>query len=93
MMGALVYTILADGKPIVTLEASGREAAELCREEWFRADLCALSSNGEALCSIGSKLQARPAIEEERIRYQEASKEAEASDDLLLVYLVELDDS
>ena len=36
----LVYTILADGKPIVVLEASGREAAELCREEWF-APTCA----------------------------------------------------
>ena len=46
----LVYTILADGKPIVVLEASGQEAAELCREEWFRADLCRLASNGEALC-------------------------------------------
>ena len=43
--GALIYTILVDGKPVVPLEARGREAAELCREEWFRFDLCALSSN------------------------------------------------
>ena len=64
--GALIYTILVDGKPVVALEAKGREAAELCREEWFRADLCALSSNGEPICGIGSKLQARPAIEEEK---------------------------
>jgi hypothetical protein len=35
----LVYTILVDGKPIVTLEASGREATEFCKEEWFRAEL------------------------------------------------------
>jgi hypothetical protein len=60
--GALIYTILVDGKPVVALEARGREAAELCREEWFRSDLCALSSNGEPLCGIGSKLQARPAL-------------------------------
>lgn len=91
VLPALIYTILVDGKPIVALEAKGREAAELCREEWFRADLCALSSNGEPICGIGSKLQARPAIEEERIRYQEASKEAEVSDEILFVYLVELD--
>jgi hypothetical protein len=39
-------------------------------------ELCALSSNGEPLCRIGSKLQARIAVEEERIRYQEASKES-----------------
>jgi hypothetical protein len=88
---ALIYTILVDGKPVVALEARGREAAELCREEWFRSDLCALSSNGEAVCGIGSKLQARRAIEEERISYQEASKEAAASDEILFVYLVELD--
>ena len=50
---ALTYTILVDGKPVVALEARGREAAELCREEWFRSDLCALSSNGEAVCGIG----------------------------------------
>jgi hypothetical protein len=46
----LVYTILVDGKPIVTLEASSREAAELCKEEWFRAELSALDSNGEPIC-------------------------------------------
>lgn len=91
VLPALIYTILVDGKPIVALEAKGREAAELCREEWFRADLCALSSNGEPICGIGSKLQAMPAIEEERIRYQEPSKEAEVSDEILFVYLVELD--
>ena len=39
----LVYTILVDGKPIVTLEASSQEAAELCKEEWFRAELSALN--------------------------------------------------
>jgi hypothetical protein len=62
----LIYTILVDGRPVVALEATGREAVELCREEWFRTELCALSSNGEPLCRIGSKLQARVAVEEER---------------------------
>ena len=82
----LIYTILVDGQPVVTLEAKGREAAELCREEWFRADLCALSSNGEPLCKTGSKLQARVAGEVERVKYREGSNEAKASDDLLFVY-------
>jgi hypothetical protein len=57
----LVYTILVDGKPNVTLEASSREAAELCKEEWFRAELSALNSNGEPICGT-RKLQARTAI-------------------------------
>jgi hypothetical protein len=36
----LIYTILVDGRPVVALEATGREAVELCREEWFRTELC-----------------------------------------------------
>ena len=51
----LIYTILVDGNPVVALEANAREAAELCREEWFRADLCTLSSDGKPLCGLGSK--------------------------------------
>jgi len=85
----LVYTILVDGKPIVTLEAS-REAAELCKEECFRAELSALNSNGEPICGTG-KPQARTAIKEEIAKYRQGSKEAEDSDDLLFVYLIDLD--
>jgi hypothetical protein len=85
----LVYTILVDGKPIVTLEAS-REAAEFCKEEWFRAELSALNSNGEPICGTG-KLQARTTIKEEIAKYRQGSKEAEDSDDLLFVYLIDLD--
>ena len=87
----LIYTILVDGNPVVALEANAREAAELCREEWFRADLSTLSSDGKPLCGLGSKLQARPATEDERSEYAEGSKEADASDDILFVYLVHLD--
>ena len=86
----LVYTILVDGKPIVTLEASSREAAEFCKEEWFRAELSALNSNGEQICGTG-KLQARTAIKEEIAKYRQGSKEAEDTDDLLFVYLIDLD--
>jgi hypothetical protein len=87
----LVYTILVDGKPIVAFEANGREAAELCKEEWFRAELSALNSSGEPICGTGSKLQARTAIEKEMAEYRQGSKEAEDSDDLMFVYLIDLD--
>jgi hypothetical protein len=40
---------------------------------------------------MGSNLQARVAIDEERARYQEALKDAEASDEILFVYLIDLD--
>ena len=88
----LIFTIEADGKPTVAFEARQlREAAELSKEEWLRDDLNALSSNGVPLCGMGSKLRARIANEPERLAYREAAQSAKASDDILLVYLVELD--
>jgi hypothetical protein len=86
----LVFTIEVDGKPTVTFEARQlREAAELCQEEWMRADL----NTGVPLCGIGSKLRARMANEVERTAYQEAAQQAAPTDDILLAYLVELDGS
>ena len=88
----LIYTIEVDGKPTVAFEARQlREAAELSKEEWLRADLNSLSSNGVPLCGIGSKLKVRIANEPEREIYREAVAGAKASDDLMLIYLVELD--
>ena len=63
----LIFTIDVDGKPTVTFEAEQlREAAELCKEEWLRADLNTLSSDGAPLCGIGSTMKARIASESER---------------------------
>ncbi len=88
----LIFTIEVDGRPTVSFEARQlREASELCQEEWFRSDLNALTSNGEPVCRIGAKLKARIANESERAKYREASQEVEASDDIVMVYLVELD--
>jgi hypothetical protein len=90
----LVFTIEVDGKPTVTFEARQlREAAELCQEDWLRADLNTLSSNGVPLCGIGSKLRARMANELERTVYQKAAQQVAPTDDVLLAYLVELDGS
>ena len=88
----LIFTIEVDGVPTVAFEARQlREAAELCKEDWLRDDLNALSSNGVPLCGIGSKLRARIANEPERLAYREAANGAQLSDDILLAYLVELD--
>ena len=43
------------------------------------------------LCGIDSKLKTRIANESEREIYREAVKEAGASDEIVLAYLVELD--
>ena len=88
----LIFTIDVDGRPTVSFEARQlREASELCKEEWFRSDLNALTSNGEPVCKLGAKLKARIADEGERAKYREASQEVGASDDIVMVYLVELD--
>jgi hypothetical protein len=88
----LIFTIDIDGKPIVVFEAKQlREAAQLCTEEWLRADLNELTSNGVPLCGIGSKISARMASESERATYQEAAVEATASDDIVFAYLLEID--
>jgi hypothetical protein len=88
----LIFTIDVDGKPTVAFEARNlREAHELSREEWFRADLSVLSSNGVPLCQIASKVKARMANAPELALYREAAGATTASDDILLVYLVDLD--
>lgn len=87
----LIYAILADNKPVVALAANGREAGELCKEEWFREELSALKSKGEPLYGAGIKLRARPAVAEELVKYEEASKNAQVTDEIQFVYLVELD--
>jgi hypothetical protein len=88
----LIFTIEVDGKPMVAFEAGQlRKAVELSKEEWLREDLNALSSNGVPLCRIESKLKARLANEAEREIYRGAVKEAGASDEIVLAYLVELD--
>jgi hypothetical protein len=88
----VIFTIEVDGKPAVAFEARQlREAAELSKEAWFRADLNSVISNGVPLCAVGSKLKARIANEAEREIYRAVAEVTEASDDILFVYLVELD--
>jgi hypothetical protein len=88
-----VFAIEIDGKPTIAFEAKNlREASELCKEDWLRADLGDLKSNGAPLCSPTAKLRVRLADEMEIRIYRTAHEEVdEASDDLVLAYLVELD--
>jgi hypothetical protein len=88
----LIFTIEVDGRPTVSFEARQlREAAELCQEEWFRSDLNALTSNGEPVCKLTAKLKARIANEAERTKYRARPQEGEVTDDILMVYLIDLD--
>ena len=88
---ALIYTILADDKPVAALEASGPEVRELLREQWFLHELSALKVDGEPICQAGTRLRTRPAIEEEWAKYDRACSADDDTEDMVFVYLVELD--
>lgn len=89
----LIYTIEVDGIPTVAFEARQlREASELCKEEWLRSDLASLNSRGSPLYNSASTLKARIANDAERTTYGEMAKQAGVSDDIILAYLVDIDE-
>jgi hypothetical protein len=90
----IVFAMEIDGRPTLAFAAKNtREASELCKEDWLRADLSVLTSNGIPLCTAAAKLTVRRATVSETQVYRDADREAQAADDLLLAYLVELDGS
>ena len=88
---SLIYTILADDKPVAALESSGSEARELLKERWFLQELTALKVDGEPIYKPGTRLRARPATEEEWTIYDQEAKTAEPGEEILFVKLVDLD--
>ena len=88
---ALIYTILADDKPVAALEASGSEARELLREQWFLHELSTLKVDGEPIYKAETRLRARPATEDEWAIYDHECNTADDADEVLFVYLVDLD--
>jgi hypothetical protein len=88
---SLIYTILADDKPVAAIEASAHEARELLKERWFLTELAGLKVNGEPIYKPVTRLRARPATEDEWAIYDQECKAAEDADEILFVYLVDLD--
>src|ERR1700687_14436 len=85
------FALDVDAKPTLTFEARNtREAQQLCKEPWLRADLNSLKSNGVLLCDDTAKFSVRPATDEEAGIFRDGSAETKPSDDMTLVYLVEL---
>ncbi|MCK1362937.1 hypothetical protein IVB47_00405 [Bradyrhizobium sp. 62] len=86
-----VFTMDVEGKATFAFEAKNfREAFELCKEDWVRDDLSAITSNGLPLCSSTAKLTVRRADEAEIAIYRKAAIQAQ-TEDLVLAYLVNLD--
>jgi hypothetical protein len=89
---ARAFTLEVDGRPTLIFEARNtREAQELCKEAWLRSDLSTQKSDGVALCDDKSKLTVRLADSEEAIIFSQATAVANSSGDLVLAYLVDLD--
>ena len=88
-----VFTIEIGGKPTVTFEAKSlREASEICNAPWLRDDFASAYSNGAPLWDGKAQFRVRMGYESEIATFSDASKDAQPSDGMLLVYLVELDD-
>jgi hypothetical protein len=67
-----LFTIDVDGKPTVVFPASAwREAQELGREEWFKADLSLQMSHGAPLANAASKLRPRLASLDEVAAFEQ----------------------
>jgi hypothetical protein len=88
-----IFTIEIGGTPTVTFEAKSlREASEICNAPWLGEDFASAHSNGAPLWDGKAPLKARMGYENEIAIFSAASKDAQPSDGMLLVYLVELDD-
>jgi len=87
----LIYTILADDKPVAALEASGPEAREILSEQWFLRELSTLKVGGDPIYKAETRLRARPATEDEWAIYDHECNTDDDADDILFVYLVDLD--
>ena len=89
-----IFTIEIDGKPTVTFEAKSlREASEICNAPWLGEDFTSAHSNGAPLWDGEAQLRVRMGYADEIETIGKASKDAQPSDGMLLVYLVELDDN
>nr|WP_044587841.1 hypothetical protein [Bradyrhizobium sp. LTSPM299] len=88
-----VFTIEIGGTPTVTFEAKSlREANEICNAPWLGEDFTSANSNGTPLWDGKALLRARMGYADEIATFADASKDAQPSDGMILVYLVELDD-
>jgi hypothetical protein len=87
-----IFTIEIGDMPMLTFEAQNlREAQELCREQWLKDDLAEAKSGGVPLWDGKATLRARIALPDESALFAETKNNGQPADDLLLVYLVELD--
>ena len=87
-----IFTVEINGTPAVALQAERHKDAEsLCEQDRFRTDLGRLTSNGTPLWDANAIMKVRLATPAEAVLYRQATQSAEPSDDINVVYMVDLD--
>ncbi len=87
-----IFAVEVDGRPTVAFEAKRYSEAEaISGDKGLRAKLSSLKSGGFPLCGDNAVLDVRLARPEEAALYRQVADASQSTDDLMLVYLVELD--
>jgi hypothetical protein len=87
-----IFTIEVDGKPTLAFGAKRYSEAEaICGDQGLRAKLNLLKSGGVPICGDNALLDVRLAHPDEAAFYKQAVGASQSTDDLMLVYLVEVD--
>ena len=87
-----IFTIEADGKPILAFATKKHHEAEaFCTDERVRLKLRSARSGGVPLCGDYSIIRVRLARPDERARYQQQVGSQSSAGDLVTAFLVDLD--
>ncbi len=87
-----IFTIEVDGKPTLAFEAKRcSEAEAICEDEELTAKLSLLKSGDVPICADKALLDVRLARPDEAVLYRQAARASQSTDNLMLVYLVEVD--
>lgn len=87
-----IYTLEIDNRSILAFEAADMaEAQGICRDPDLRIDLCALTSEGTAICSEAAVLAVRAADANEIAAFERAVRLAPASDEPTMAFLIKVD--
>jgi hypothetical protein len=87
-----IFTMEINGTPTVALQAKRHKDAEsLCEQDRLRTDLSTLTCNGSPLWDASAIMNVRLATPAEAVLYRQATQSTEPSDDINVVYLVDLD--
>jgi hypothetical protein len=87
-----IFTIEVDGKPTLAFKAKRYSEAEaICGDEGLRAKLSLMKSGDVPICGDNALLNVRLARPDEAAFYRQPAGVSQSADDLMRVYLVEVD--